>query len=370
MKIDSKSKKQIMELIVFAGIVLWIVFNYTLFIDLIKFVFKLIVPLITGIAISFIINVPMKKLEKGLFNVDKRKHKKLIRVLSLLISVLLIFGIIGLLMFLIIPEFIEAVINISKSLPKSYDWINKLISKIHDYYPDIANYIKNINIEEVITQKAGNSTNMISNAIGFVTSFISKVVTFFISFIIAIYILLDKEKICKSSKRILTAFFGNKITDEVIKITKISNKTFSKFLTGQCLDASLTGFLLFLLLTLFKLPYALIIGVLFAVTALIPYIGSFITLLVGGVLLGVVNPIYTFWYVIIFFLLQQFDDNFTYPRIVGGSVGLPPLIALLAVIIGGSMFGFVGMIISIPLFSIMYNIFNELIDKKLKENKE
>ena len=366
----SKEKKQIMELIVFAGIVLWIVFNYTLFIDLVKFIFKLIVPIITAIGIAFILNVPMNQLEKKLFNVSKRKHKKLIRVLALLISIILILGIVILIMFLIIPEFIEAMINISKSIPKSYDWINNIILKINNYYPDIANYIKGIKIEEIIAHKAGNSSVMISNVIGFITSLISKIVTFFISFIIAVYILLDKEKISLSSRRISIAFFGNKVTDEITKIIKISNKTFTKFLTGQCLDASLTGFLLFLLLTLFKLPYALILGVLFAITALIPYIGSFITLLVGGVLLGVVNPVYTFWYVIIFFLLQQFDDNFTYPKIVGGSVGLPPLIALLAVIIGGSMFGFIGMIISIPLFSILYNVFNEFIDKKIKERKD
>ena len=158
------------------------------------------------------------------------------------------------------------------------------------------------------------------------------------------------------------------MTDEIVKIVKLTNVTFTKFLTGQCLDACLTGFEFFIILSIIKIPYALILGVLFAVTALIPYIGAFITLVVGAVLVAVENPINALWYALAFFILQQFDDNFTYPKIVGKSVGLPPLWALVAVLLGGSVFGFVGMVISIPISSVLYTTLKEWVNYRI-ENK-
>ena len=193
---------------------------------------------------------------------------------------------------------------------------------------------------------------------------------FFFGFIIAIYILADKENLVRQAKKIIYAFFNTKISDEIIKIYKLTNITFTNFITGQCLDACLTGFEFFIILSIIKIPYALILGVLFAVTALIPYIGAFITLVVGAILVAVSNPINAVWYVIVFFVLQQFDDNFTYPKIVGKSVGLPALWALVAVLIGGSIFGFIGMIISIPISSVLYTLLKEFVNYRLAKKSE
>ena len=156
--------------------------------------------------------------------------------------------------------------------------------------------------------------------------------------------------------------------DGRVRIVKLTNVTFTKFLTGQCLDAALTGFEFFIILSIIKVPYALILGVLFAVTALIPYVGAFITLVIGALLVAVSNPMNALWYTIAFFALQQFDDNFTYPKIVGKSVGLPPLWALVAVLLGGSVFGFVGMVISIPISSVLYTTLKEWVNYRI-ENK-
>ncbi|MBQ9013008.1 MAG: AI-2E family transporter [Bacilli bacterium] len=369
MNFSKKTKKSIAELIVFAGIVLWAALNYTLFIDIIKLVFKLFIPLFTGIAIAFIINVPMKQIEKNIFKADKRKHKKLIRILSLIITIVLIISIIGLILFLIIPEIIEGIILLSKSLPSSINFINNLRDSIVRHYPDFNNYLKSIDMKNVLETTVGTTGTVINFVIAFLTSMISKLITLFIGFIISIYILADKENLIRQLKKILKAFLPEKNVKTVIKILNTTNDAFTKFLTGQCLDAILTGFLLFIILSIMKMPYALILGVLFAITALIPYIGAFITLAIGAILLGVINPIYALWYAIVFFLLQQFDDNFTYPRIVGGKVGLPPLWALLAVLVGGSLFGFVGMIISIPLASILYALLKDYVNERI-ENKE
>ena len=365
-----KLKKQITELIIFSGITLWIVFNYKLFFDFVNFVLKLAMPIVVGIAIAFIINVPMRQIENKIFKIEKRKHKKLIRLISLLLSIVIIFGILALILFLIIPEFIEAIGTLGKNLPKSLDWINSVIGKVSNISPVVDDYVKNINVGHLVSSVGINANNVINIMISFLSSAISKVVMFFFGFIIAIYILADKENLGRQAKKIIYAFFNTKVSDEIIRIYRLTNTTFTNFITGQCLDACLTGFEFFIILSIIKIPYALILGVLFAVTALIPYIGAFITLVVGAILVAVSNPINAVWYIIVFFVLQQFDDNFTYPKILGKSVGLPALWALIAVLIGGSIFGFIGMIISIPISSVLYTLLKEFVNYRLAKKSE
>lgn len=365
-----KNLKQTMFLIIFAAIMLWIVFNYKLFIDLVIFLFNLLLPLIVGIAIAFIINVPMRLIERKIFKIERRKHKKIIRAISLTLSIIIILGIIILLAFLVVPEFISAIINIGKNIPNASGLINNLIEKSSEFYPNIEKYVSDVDIKNLISTSINSAGSIMSVLVLFVKNLITRVITFFIGFILSIYILADKEKLCRQTKKLLTAFLPDKITNEVIKIVKLTNTTFSNFITGQCLDAALMGLLIFIIMSIANIPYALILGVLFAVTALIPYIGAFITLVVGIILIAVTNPIQAVWYVIIFFVVQQIDENFTYPRIVGGSVGIPALWALIAVLIGGSIFGFLGMIISIPIFSILYTLLRDLVNKRINNKNK
>lgn len=365
-----KEMLQIMKLITFGAFMLWGVFNYKVFIELIGLVITLSMPILIGIAIAFIINIPMKKIEEKIFKIRKRKRKKLIRGISLVVSILLILGIISLILFLVIPELIQAIISIAENIPKSYEWASDGLDKLNKLYPEIEEYIGNVDIKSIIDKSVSSVGDVVSLLIGFITSTITSLVSFFISFVIAIYILIDKENLSRQSKKVLFAFLGEKTTSKIIDIVKTTNTTFTNFLTGQCLDACLIGFLLFVILNILHLPYAIILGVLFAVTALIPYIGAFITLAIGIILIGVINPVGALWYAIVFLVLQQFDENFTYPRIVGGSVGLPALFAILAVLIGGSIFGFIGMIISIPIVSILYSLFKKYVNERLESRKE
>ena len=369
MNINKKTERQIVRLIIFSGIVLWAVFNYKIFIDFISFIIKLLLPLIVGIAIAFIINVPMKQIERKVFNIDKRKHKKMIRVISLVLSIVIIFGVIGLILFLVIPELISAVNMIGKTLPKDFSWINGVSNKLSNLYPSLEQYIKEIDTKSIIETSINSAGSFVTVIIGFLSSLISRIIIFFIGFILSIYILLDKENLARQCNKLMTAFVSDDVRNNVIKVVKLSNTTFTNFITGQCLDAILIATLLFIVMSLLHIPYALIIAVLFAVTALIPYIGAFIALAVGVLLIAVTNPIMSLWYVIIFFALQQLDENFTYPKIVGKSVGLPALWALLAALIGGSVFGFIGVIISIPLSSIIYALFREYVNERIEKKK-
>lgn len=367
MNLTKKTMKQIMILIMFASLMLWVVFNYKIFIDLLKFGFNLILPIIVGLCIAFVINVPMKQIERKLFNVDKRKHKKLVRAVSLTLAIVLIFGIIGLIMFLVIPEFIEAVSAISKTIPKDYVWVNEISEKLSSLYPSFEDYVKNLDIKSIIDTSFNSAGNVVSVVVSFLSTLISRIVIFFIGFILSIYILLDKENLARQTKKVLMAFFPDEVTKEVIRIIKLTNATFTNFLTGQCLDAVLLGVLFFISMSILRMPYALIISVLLAVTALIPYIGAFITLVVGAVLIAVSNPMKSLWYVVLFFVLQQIDENLLYPRVVGKSVGLPAIWTLIAALIGGSVFGFIGIIISIPISSILYTILRDWINERIKK---
>ncbi len=370
MNLNKKTKKQIMGLIIFAGIVLWIVFNYKLFFDLVSFIIKLIMPIIVGVAIAFIINVPLKQIERKIFKVDKRKHKKLIRVISLFLSIILIFGIVGLLMFLVIPEFIEAINSIGKTIPSNIEWLNNLNKKISNLYPSFNNYIKDIDLKKVLEVALGTTGNMVSIIISFISNLLSKVLMFFIGFILAIYILLDKENLVRQIKMLLNAFLQTKTVNKIGEIVKLTNSTFTNFLTGQCLDALVLGIIFFITMTILKMPYALIISVLLAVTALIPYIGAFITLVVGAILIAVTSPIKAVWYVVMFFVLQQIDENILVPKIVGKSVGLPALWTLIAALIGGSMLGIIGVIISIPISSVLYSLLKEWVKYKSEKKQD
>ncbi len=369
MNLNKKTKRQIMQLIIFAGVVLWGVFHYKVFIDLIVFLIKLVMPLIVGVAIAFIINVPMKHIERKIFKVEKRKRKKLIRIVSLFVSIILIFGIVGLIFFLIIPELISAIGMIGKNLPDGFNWLNDVSNKAMELYPSAKDYIKNVDVKSVLDTTIGTTGTIVSVIMTFLSSMISKLLIFFMGFVISIYILIDKENLARQTKKLLMAFLPDKAVNKIRDIVKLTNTTFANFVTGQCLDACLTGFEFFIILSIIKIPYALILGVLFAITALIPYVGAFITLVVGAILVAVAKPINALWYAIAFFALQQFDDNFTYPKIVGKSVGLPALWALVAVLIGGSISGLIGMIISIPLSSVLYTLLKEYVNKKIEDKK-
>ena len=366
---DKKLKKELIELIIIFGIVVWCVLNYTLFFNIINYIVKLTMPLIIGLSLAFIVNVPMKAIEEKWFKVNKRKNKKLIRVLSLIISLILIFGILSLILFLVVPEVFDAVTSILKSI-YNIDWNHGIASKIENIYPNAKTYIKNINLENMVNTTFGSPKDIVNTIVTFVTGMASKIFMFFMGLIISIYILVDKENLITTTKKVLYAFVKEKEAKEIENVFSLANKTFSNFITGQCLDALLTGFELFIVLWLVRIPYALIIGVLFSVTALIPYIGGFITLIIGALLVAVVNPIYALWYFIIYTIIQQFDNNYTYPKIVGNAVGLPPLLALVAVLIGGSISGFIGMIISIPLASVLYTLFKDYINKRLENKKK
>jgi len=207
-------------------------------------------------------------------------------------------------------------------------------------------------------------TGILTTSFNVVVSIISGLANFIIAFIFAIYVLAEKEKLSKQFKILLRAFMKEKYVQSFFKITALANRTFSKFISGQCLEACILGMLCFIGMQFFKFPYALSISVLVALTALIPVFGAFIAMIIGFILISITSFSSAIWFLIFFLILQQLEGNLIYPRVVGNSVGLPAIWTMMAVTIGGSCFGILGMLISVPLSSILYALLKEYIQKK------
>ena len=203
--------------------------------------------------------------------------------------------------------------------------------------------------------------------ISIVIGVIGVVINLIISIIFAIYILTSKEKLQSQFIRILKAYLNKEQLEKILEIGRTSNKIFKNFFTVQCLEATILGSLCIIGMLILKIPYAVPIGILIGVTALIPVVGAFIGIIIGAVLIVSVNPIKVITFVVFVLILQQFEGNVIYPKVVGGSVGLPGMWVLVAVTIGGSLFGIVGMLLGVPVFSVVYTIFKNDVDKRLNK---
>ena len=376
MDLNKKSMKKIRELIVFTAILVVALWKFDTVLEGAKNIWGIIFPFVLGGAIAFVINVPMSFLEKKIFGKTKDGNKvgeKLARPISLLLTIILAVGVIALVMFGVIPQLTRTIaslmISIANFIPQMQDWIRefshnnqdimKLVNQVQ-FNPDQA--IKwGISI---LGSGAGNMMNTTMSAVG---SIVSGFATFFIAFSFACYILFQKEKLYVQIRKVFFAFIPKQKAEAFLKICSLTYRTFANFLTGQCVEAVILGSMFVVTLSILKMPYALLIGTLIAFTALIPIFGAFIGCAVGCFLIFMVSPKQAILFIIVFLILQQIEGNLIYPHVVGGSVGLPSIWVLAAVTVGGNLMGIVGMLIFIPLVSVLYTIFREFVYLRLKE---
>lgn len=333
----------------------------------------LLSPFLLGSCIAFILNVPMRFIEKKLLKNTKLKPS-LKRTVSLILALLFIIAVILFVFLLVIPELANTIRGLFISVPRALDHFQIWLLSLDIPWPQIQDKIANWNwdlewgtlINQVFNFFKTGFMGSIFTTVGVVTSIVSGFVNFFIGFVFAIYILCQKEKLARQAKKVCYATFPIKVADRIVYIVTLTEKTFSNFLTGQCIEAVILGSMFFVTMTILKFPFALLVGVLIAVTALIPIVGAFLGCAVAMFLILTVNPIQVIWFFILFNVLQQFEGNVIYPRVVGSSVGLPAMWVLVAVTLGGSMLGIVGMLIYIPMFSVIYSLLREHINKKLQ----
>ena len=376
MDLSKMSIKKIRELIVFTALLVVALWKFDVVLGVLKTIWDIIFPFVLGGAIAFLTNVPMSFLEKKIFENVKKKNKivrKLKRPISLILTIVLVVGVIALVMFGVIPQLTRTmgtlVTSINDFIPQMQSWIGEFFHNNQE----IMNLVDQIEFDpdqaikwgiSLLGNGAGNMMNTTMSAVG---SIVSGVATFFIAFSFACYILFQKEKLHIQIRKVFFAFLPRQKADTFLKVCSLTYRTFANFLAGQCLEAVILGSMFVVTLSILKMPYALLIGILIAFTALIPIFGAFIGCAVGSFLIFMVNPQQAILFVIVFLVLQQIEGNLIYPHVVGESVGLPSIWVLAAVTIGGNLMGIVGMLVFIPLLSVLYTIFREIVYLRLKK---
>jgi predicted PurR-regulated permease PerM len=373
MEFNDSTIKKIRGLIVFAVIVVVAGWNYRSLFALAMKMVGFISPFLLGGVMAFILNVPMRRIEQLL---PVKKDNKIRRPLSLCLTLVFVIGLLLLVIFVVLPQLIDTVISLQNSIPAFLAGIKEEAERLFVQNPEIADYINSIEIdwksflEKVVGFLSAGAGSVLSSTVSAALSIISGMTAFLIALVFAIYILLQKETLSRQIQKLMKAFLPEEVSLRTLEILTLVSETFSHFLTGQCMEAVILGSMFFLTLTAFGLPYGILIGVLIAFTALIPMFGAFIGCAIGAFLMLMVRPLDAFIFLIIFFVLQQVEGNFIYPHVVGNSVGLPSIWVLVAVTIGGSAMGIVGMLIFIPLCSVVYAILREIVNERLEKQKK
>ena len=371
------SMKKIRELIVFTALIVVALWKFDVVLGVIRAIWGIIFPFVLGGAIAFVINVPMSFLEKKLFGKAKEKGSKaagkLARPVSLLLTIVLVVGVIVLVMFGLIPQLTETIGSLMNSIadfiPQMQSWVREFTHNNREIM-DLVNQMEfnpNKAIQwgmSILGNGAGNFMNTTMTAVG---SIVSGVTTFFIAFSFACYILFQKEKLHVQVRKVFFAFIPKRKAEVILEVCSLTYRTFANFLAGQCLEAVILGSMFVITLSILKMPYALLIGIIIAFTALIPIFGAFIGCALGCLLIFMVSPKQAILFILVFLILQQIEGNLIYPHVVGSSVGLPSIWVLAAVTVGGNLLGIVGMLIFIPLVSVLYTLFREYVYLRLKK---
>ncbi len=379
MRLDKETIRKLQGLILFTLLILVGLLRFEVVLDGAGFLLHILLPFFLGGAIAFVLSVPMNRIDKRLFGRAKEggRLEKASAPLSLVISLILVLAILSLVVIVVLPELGNTISMLGKTLPEKVPVLLEKVELLFANNPQLLFYLEeleaSLNWEEILNQllsflKIGANT-MLDSTISVASGIVSGVGTFFIAFVFACYILLQQETLSKQMRKLSFAYMKEEHAQEFLRICALTYRTFSNFLTGQCLEAVILGTMFFIAMTVFRFPFAVLVGVLIAFTALIPIFGAFIGCAVGAFLILTVDPRQALLFVIMFLIIQQIEGNLIYPKVVGGSIGLPAIWVLAAVSLGGSLFGVIGMLVFIPVVSVLYTLLRENVHKRLEEKQ-
>lgn len=337
-------------------------------------------PFVTGAAIAFILNVPMRAIEGGLKKIKKDGVRRGLAILLTFLGVLLVLtGVV----YLIIPQVVATVETLISEIP---GFVTRVVQWGRDWladHPELLDWLnKNTEFESIqwtsLLQQAftelGNRlssvmdglSSIVDQAFNAVVAFGNGVFNAILSLVFGLYCLSRKEILARQGRRILYAILPEPFCDETVRILRMANTTFSNFISGQCLEALILGVMFVISMSIFGMPYMPLVSVIIMITALVPIVGAFVGCALGAFFILVDNPIMAFWFVIMFLILQQIEGNLIYPRVVGTSIGLPGMWVLVAVAVGGGLMGVGGMLLMIPLSAVLYALAREYTTKRLE----
>lgn len=335
------------------------------------YVADLFSPLILGIVLALILNVAMRPIERHLFaKTERPRLKKLRRPLSIVIAILLVAGIFTFVVCLIVPELMQALSVIAEGLVQLGTRFSEWSSQISFSDTVFGSALKTLNLDfNSIQEKALEwmktwGPGIMASAAGTIGGIGSSVFNFVVGLVFSIYILYDKENLKKQASRLIRTWIPKRAADTIIHVADVSNVTFRSFVAGQTTEAVILGTLCMIGMLILRIPFAPMIGALVGVTALIPIFGALIGMVVGAVMIVSVDPVKALIFIVFLLILQQVEGDVIYPRVVGAKMGLPGMWVLAAVTIGGSLGGAIGMLLGVPVFSVIYYLLNEATDKR------
>lgn len=361
MSIDKKTLRSIFLGVAGCIVLYWLLHETDRVGTILRFFKDMLSPFVAGAIIAFILNVPMRGIEKRLGFI---KHNGLRRGAALTLTFVLIFLVLLLIFYLLIPQVVETAIALFYQLkdlveehPVILSWFNQGQDSARVDWTALGN--------QVMSYVGKGAPTIVSGALSAIGSVYTGIFNAVIAVVFAIYCLARKDILARQFKRLAYAFLPKKFCDTSIHILQLTNQTFSNFIAGQCIEACILGCLFAIAMTIFRMPYVPLISVLIAVTALIPIVGAFVGCIIGAFFILVVSPVQALWFVVMFLIIQQLENNIIYPKVVGKSVGLPGMWVLLSVTVGGALMGVIGMVLMIPLVSVLYTLLGEITQKRL-----
>ena len=383
MALNAKNIKKILLLSTFAIVLFWAVQNLSQVIAAGRYVLNLASPFLIGLAVAFVLSVPIELIERAFTRPRKNgrplctRGTRWLRPVSLLLSGAFVVALIGFVLLMVIPQLIDTVRLLADAiiayLPKTQEWFNQLDLYLADY-PEYQEMVRDLVpswqniVNTVASWLTGLAGTALSSSVGAATTIFNGVFDTFLTIVFAIYVSVQKERLARQCKQLLYAFLPERWVDRTIEVARLTHDTFFSFVTVQCTEATILGALCFIGMTIFRFPHALPITVMLWITALIPIFGALISTILGAFLILVINPIQALWFVLFIIVLQQIESNLIYPRVVSASpIGLPAIWVLLAVTVGGSLMGVLGMLVAVPTTSVVYTLVKRSMHARLEQ---
>ena len=385
MKFDRKNVRTILLIIAFAVLLYTAAQNLASVYGAVRTVWRVFGVVITGLAMAFVLNVPLKLFENRVFygmSEDRRPLvRKLRRPVSLVFALVVSLGLIGILIAVVLPQLTATVAEVAARLPEyissAVNWLNDFLAGFGIEIESLKNFT--VDWEKVFSElttylKEGSAnvdgSSVVDTVTGVGTSVVSTVMNTFLGLVVAVYILAQKERIGRFTRRCIDAFLPQKAASGLARIASMASETFSNFVAGQLADSCILGILCYICMRIFRFPYPEVISVVIGVTSLVPMVGSFIGEVIGALLILIVSPLKALLFVVMVLAIQQVDGAFIYPRIVGRSVGLPGVAVFCAVIVGGNVAGVIGAMIGVPVCALVYALLREAVDARLRRREE
>ena len=372
MELDKKTIRRIFLGIVGCILLYWVLSTPERITNILATIKNILSPFIVGAIMAFVLNVPMRGIERLLRGIPKPGLRRALAIILTLLAVILVLTGAA---YLLAPQIAETVQTLISKLPGFFGGLKDKASNYLDENPQLMEWLSHnttfdsINwsdlIQKAIAWITGSLNNIVDLTITTVIGLGTGIFNAVLSIVFALYCLSRKEILARQGRRLLYAFLPEHTGDEAVRILRMSNTTFSNFISGQCLEALILGLMFAVSMAIFKMPYIPLISVIIAITALVPIVGAFAGCAVGAFFILVDNPVMALWFVVLFLVLQQIEGNLIYPRVVGSSIGLPGMWVLLAVAVGGSVSGVGGMLLMIPLMSVLYALVREVTNNRL-----